>query len=672
LRDSRFDLDNNASYRHRLIEAGRRAATEPWFVDLVAALCAWSTQMIGRATIGEPDKDPTGFDEQLRTVVAEVNNLPTAHVALVVRWWSTYGTPSETPDVDWAWGTALAQAGVMLSHETALFDQTWRMVAYRPAAGEAYLSSLAHAFNGEQGLTLHTTMTDVAMRIRSLNGCDVPSRHRDAVAQAIEQWRETAKLPDVWNLRDLEQFGARCDEVWLLDALRRHDRRQYLNVLEEMSNPLVVQEAMRRPEVAEDADEIQRLLEAAPIACTDPVPGRSSGNWNNRITPPLVLAAGLAHAEQLVALLSSPIVVLPPENIEGLVKDLTELFGALTQILLNRDDGAFLVVPWLVNLAHRLAHEPYLGRITTSNIALAAVARALVDRNEDVDLAGIETSLSCAAAPVLDVMIASLAVQEARITETRKSDESTRAWNGIMALLEREDANLTYARGNYPPSLGHAYAALPLTWAAKPDQLWSHSWSRLAEQRNRAFYSMDLRDLHADETSLFLLYIGLAALHMLQSAGGTNVDVAARLGGRIYDAGISVVLRLGTWFKRHGAEQWRQGVVALVDLLSVTWQAGDAALGSIRLDGILAPICTDDELLIEIIGRLHHRGVSAVELHGAISRAGSDLDSVLSRYTGFRNKRHPVHVVHGRYNAVEECRHLLREVDGARTSFHPS
>ena len=303
------------------------------------------------------------------------------------------------------------------------------------------------------------------------------------------------------------------------------------------------------------------------------------------------------------------------------------------------------------------------------SIALQTTAHALASRGVDAGLILDRAIAAGTKASAVDALLAFLALRVEQIEQHECADESLRLKDTLIAVLGRDDVDVGAARDTNPPSWIHAYAAIPFAWVPEPDQAWHEAWTRLAEQRVRMIYSTNLAYLGADEPSLFLLYSGMATLQMIGAGERERTSVLPLLWDRLFDATLSVTLRLGSLFKRHSADRWRRTVVGLCARLpDVSRWAGGGLPDVKKLGTVLSRLGGDDGLMIECVAYLHYAGIPGQDLIDAMAGFGSSLEETLAHHLGFLDSQHPTPAVHGMFNPIDECREILKEVLGGGSS----
>jgi hypothetical protein len=667
MRDVRFHLDAAVSLRDEAVRHGSGMESAPWFDDAVRTISAWLIERLQPDATIDSENLWILPDAALQASLLRVENLPDNPRRTILSWPKSDLNDEDQPGADWVWGAALAEAAVSCASSFEVFQHCQRMAGLRGfTVGQSFLEGCANDLAKPQ-LRLYTILREVAERARGLRGCTMFLGAVERFAQVLDGWRETARLSDVWSLRNLEESGIRCDDAWLLDALRLRDRRHYLRLLEDTRNPLVIQDAFRAPSVEEDIAEICQLLAVAPSAVSQTGGLPSTPKWNGNLTALLVLQAALRHAERLVQLVLHPY-RNPPADLEeviGLRSDLEVGFHSLMAILLSRDDGVFIAAYWTLHLAHVVTREACRTPLTAANVALQMAARTLV-RDSGTDPDGFEEIVATCddAASALDRLTARMALRAERDQSGGASAGGTGGFEELIEVLGQSAAELSRVRSAFPPTWAHVYAALPLVWDSAPDSAWAAAWSRLSSPRQMMLHNADLGHLSADEPSLFLVYAGMAMLDLdhPRIPGGQTSE---RLWDHLFDASLSMIARMGSWHQKFSAKRWREAMVLLWQQLPTVTQYSSGSAPSVdRLSDLLRRLGGDVALVLDSVAVLHRSGLSAAELVEATDQTGSKMEDLIARYTRFVEQHRIVTSVCA-FDAMNECRALLRE---ARTS----
>lgn len=677
MRDVRFDLDYGGSrVRHQNIEVGCRVMSEPWVAVAVDIVRAWCLTVIHREDVRQAADEERALvpDQALHDFLRECHDVPPDRAAALGLWTPYTTMDGGDPEIDWVWGAALAEAGTALAPAFDATAYTWRTARHRDVTAVAYLTGLAAALRRDQRLGVLSILQEVVERIRTLQGCFAPRNDREPFAAALKSWQESARLPDVWNLRSLEQYPVSCHDVWLLDAARRFDRTLFLELLEETYNPVVIMQALTVPEVMEDSTEILELLAVAPAVQGRPEPGVLVPRWNHRLTAPLLLQTALDHCRRLGRLLLQDYRAEShqPEVIDGPRADLSTEVDRVMRVLLGREDGVALACEWLLHLARSVAHTPWSTPLVPDDVALRAVARSVKERGVDEATLRRETSRLNDEIGGIDLLLALLAMEYELTNVPPGSEEpdampvpatgSERLMGLFTSLLDQGDRDLSLYRDTNPPSLGHAYAALLFAGASDPIRSWDSVWLGLAEQRRKMFYRRYEPGNVFDDPSLFVLYTGIAALQWIWPDEGRNDrTVALHLWERLADSALSVTLRLGPFHRRWPrVAEWRRVVIMLAAVLPHASHAVEDGSHEARLTTFLHRLGGDDELIVQCVAFLYRNGASLVGLSDALAHAGIDLDASAARYANLLgDKRRPVNV--GGYPSVlDDCRIISR------------
>ncbi|MCL4545416.1 MAG: hypothetical protein M1118_12605 [Chloroflexi bacterium] len=686
MRDARFDRDTSGSgYRHQQIEQGKLVTLEPWFPAAVHALSDWCVATIRNLEAGAITSEDSSIvpDDVLRQYLSHANGVPSdrAHAFAA---WSQYETAAPPdPQTDWIWGTALAHAAVDLGSDVNAFLVTGRMVAFRPAAAASYLDSLASALGSDRRPIVLAAMRQIIDRVRNLRGCQARGNQRERFAAALDIWWKEDRVANAWTTKPLDYFPIFFNEVWLLDAVRRHDRAMYLQMLSDTYNPLAVKEALENSEVVEDFDELLSLLVIAPFirttqnldAHTGDAANAHPGESRRCLAAPLLLSIALEHAQRLVHLLAQYDTSDESlaENRKQLEQDLAERFEELMKVVLRREDSVTLASEWMLYLAREVAHKPWDATLPPEGIALHAAAHATVGYKnwEEVfcgqihlsrgDVSGLDELLALIVLSYERDQAAAFPAEEAAPLPSAGAGAKVSQMRIFTELLDRGDPNLEIFRDKVPPSVCHAYTALLFVRSPTPNQAWHEIWLRLAEQRRRMHYRWYGQDRVVDYPSLFALYAGIAAFQWLTDDMAADIEAALHLWDRLYDAALSVVLRLGTsdllWPR---TTQWRRVVLVLLAFLPHGLRrCGDNMQRNDRLRVALSRLGGDDVLVVEGVALLSLNGVSNQELKDAVAHGVIALHEIVIRCEDTVGSRSRGSTVPYTHSALDACRAVL-------------
>jgi len=554
MRDSRFDSPHSMTRRrHHLIEQGRRVEAEAWFADAVSALAAWCTEQVRRiqSNSGVAEQAVILPSENTTSALSSVENMPTDRARSLAGWVPYDSYITDDPESDWIWGAALANSAAVLVSNFDGIAYTWRTAGHRDAAREAYLTGLAAVLDGTGQVAMFDLMRQIVERIRTLQGCYAFSNRRELFGRVLADWWDDAHLSNVWSIRNLEELAVDCDEAWLLDAVRRHDRMLYLDLLDDTRNPVVVKQILSMPDVMEDIDEVLNLLAVAPLVRSGIMPDKPIGEWNRRIVAASLLETVNAHARTLVGLLlqDHPVTPASPDDIARLAQDLLDRFNRTASVALGREDGRGLTSEWMLYLAREIAHASWAVTLVPERIALHAVAQRLVAQGMTEETLQRMIIPLREGVPGVDVLLALSIVSYERdqgvianLPETERAPAvapgNTLLLNMFTELLNHGDPDLSYHRNASPPSWSHAFMGLLFVRTIDPRRAWQAAWIRLAEQRRKMYHIRYGQDSPVDEPSLFVLYAGIAAVQWLQAAQEEASGAAAlQVWDCMYDAG---------------------------------------------------------------------------------------------------------------------------------------
>jgi len=429
------------------------------------------------------------------------------------------------------------------------------------------------------------------------------------------------------------------------------------------------------PDVMEDIDEVLNLLAVAPLVRSGIMPDKPIGEWNRRIVAASLLETVNAHARTLVGLLlqDHPVTPASPDDIARLAQDLLDRFNRTASVALGREDGRGLTSEWMLYLAREIAHASWAVTLVPERIALHAVAQRLVAQGMTEETLQRMIIPLRVGVPGVDVLLALSIVSYERdqgvianLPETERAPAvapgNTLLLNMFTELLNHGDPDLSYHRNASPPSWSHAFMGLLFVRTIDPRRAWQAAWIRLAEQRRKMYHIRYGQDSPVDEPSLFVLYAGIAAVQWLQAAQEEASGAAAlQVWDCMYDAGLSVTLRLGTYHKRwSSADEWRRAVLMLTAILPHVMRHGaENARSNERLDTLLRRLGGDDELLVQSVSLLYRNGIPITEMRAAVSRAVIDLGQAVVRYASIIEDQRFVSALYRQSNPIEDCRAVL-------------
>lgn len=693
MRDERFYQNQPGSqYWDALIVHGRQATGEPWFADVVETVYTWYLASVG-TTDGTDLLVP---DDDSRARLAAIVSLPHSLVPHLMAWWLEHPLQENDEHMDaqrvtpgemqawvnrqaqaaWVWGTALARAAPQLAPNDHAFERTWQMAGHQHVAAEAFIEVLAIACRSDEESPLRARLCAIPGRVRSLRSCHFLQESREDLAAALDLWWTTAHVHDIWDRRQIERFPVSCAEVWLLDALRRNDRSLYLRLLEAARNPHVVGRVLGAPHIMEDVDEILTLLAAAPPVVTSSIADDPATTWNHNLTALLLLEVVVTHAMTLIQLVSDHTHDAPhPDLAEIVDKDVPRLIKRVVEVLLQRDDGTFLAVNWMIHRTHALEGTARRNKISPEAVVVEAMAGALAahdigepefrriwpDAFSDVRVMVDDVGTVQARGPrsvyETDVVLALVAVAR------HDADQAAATMTGLLpvfeALLTRRDPGIGSIREVETPSQRQFYAAVLVLAAADPDQTWQQLWNDVAEQRRRKLYQSYTHDYLADETSLFVLHVGIAALVWTYVDDGTHDDLARRLWDHLYDAALSVVMRQQSW---QNGDRWRAAVsLVIAHLPHVLNRTGVQRADAHQLSTALRRLGGDDELVMEAVSSLHHSGIATIDMMAALTLAEVHVDQIVARCDATIERQATTRVRRMATIALDECRAIVRE-----------
>lgn len=668
MRDQRFvRFQLGEEQRQQTIEHAQIVAQEIWFPDTVNVLGTWTVA----AARHMPEPTPESFviepDDDLRASLMRVEVLPPDLVDRFIRWRPWGWSEHADPEVAWVWGTAVADAALQLGALPSAVSYLWDYVAYEDVSRQAFYRRLTAALTSGQGAELLSFIRAIPTAVQDLTGCDLRREAPDVVAR-ITRWWTLATIHHCWDDSTRDVFPAYCHDAGLLRLLHDCDKRDYLDALERTRNPVVVAALFTNPEIHDDRDEILSLLTIAPAAWMPRTTDASAGTWTGGLTAPLLLATLIEHVDKLNHLITvnGRASEVADERDALFNVDLPLLCDRLVETLTARDDGLFLTTQFLAHLMHRLellqsrdgvpaiVHlcDGFAKSMAGHGLTLADFARVhddSLDWPADLFTADVERAPVPARLPAIhraDIVLAALAV----CGYNRDTEAITHLVPLLSKLLLDRDPGLIAAR--HPiPSFRHSYAAYIILFAFDPIERWAVLWGALAEQRLRSLYRTFTHDAAAEESSVFVVNAGIAALPSLWADTDKTGDADCRLWDVLFNAVLGVVIRQQ---RIDTTDHWRVAAARLVAATPrISGQESNIALSSHALH----QLGLDDDLLIECAACLSLNGLGALDVVKAFADADVSLASVADRWDQLEDTstRRPI-------NAPETARDIVRRI----------
>lgn len=657
MRNAAFDRDRDGSGRRdRLVQEGAEVRREPWYDRAVAVLQAWCQDKFAHRDDGGDPRRLFTPDATLEAQLVAIPEIPPEWTRTLSTW-PPQDPTAENPKADWIWGSALALLAPTVVADTGTFELVMQALGHAFVACEAFLVHLASDASLLDNSPLAAALARIPVRMRSLEECHLHLVPPEEFARRTKAWWANADLHDLWTRRSIEHIAISCDEGWVLDAARRADHVRYLQLLEETGNPWLVMSAFEVPDIAEDPDEILALLAAAPPAHASMAPATLAGSWNHRMTAPLLLEALAKYVAVLVRVLEHGAATPNPDLEHFLRVELPELVDRVVRVLLQRPDGRFLAVFWLVHRVHCLENETGDWQSAARNMLALALATALATQGVtrgDFDMFIPEVFAPAAGAGErsgatrnveengppnvhdADAVLALVAVAAA-IQDVQEAESAMTVGRlAIARLLEAPDnKGFAVPFASLVPSQRHHIVAATLLSAPDPLDLWARWWRSLAEQRRSALNGRKSSSWSGFNSSLFLLGAGIATLRRMSEDAAANPKQIVAFWHLLYDSITSVLFRLPTE-QEIEVDRWRRCVFALFENPPFV---GTRPAESTELTAALRALGGDEALLVLAAGALCLGGIGSAEVRQSFQAAGVDLAVMCDRLGVLRSHR---------------------------------
>lgn len=359
MKDSRLVSSNGYLIkRDNDIAEGRSASKEPWFEEVVASISQWSPLDPVRTTDNDMIQDVREFLLNFKDLKHEI--LPGRQVAILK------GVPIGLPDeIDTVvageheavsnraacvWGTVLGRICTSQTCSTLKIEVAWRLAANNEVSAEAFLGELSLSLQQPTNNIVDGLVTIVREIAEHPESCMFSAYRADAL-QVLKEWKRETSLISIWTFPAFNAFNRYfppyCEQVAVLEALRRVDPSHYLTLLEETSIPPLIKGSFSQFDIVNDFDAILELLSVAPISMERNEAGLPK--WNRNVTAALLLGMCIEHVYKLGNLAKEPLVDGDDKTTQQ-DEETKRLFSHLADVLLSRDDGVFLALHWLCHL----------------------------------------------------------------------------------------------------------------------------------------------------------------------------------------------------------------------------------------------------------------------------------------------------------------------------------
>jgi hypothetical protein len=681
MKDSRLVSGNGYSMkRDSDITEGRSAAKESWFEKVVANVSAWSLFDKLRSA----SDDAVQSAEQLAANFADLKHevLPGRQVALLK------GIPTGLPEeIDavvagqhraasnraaWVWGTVLGRICTSETTSKLKIRAAWNLSANNEASAEAFLGEISTSLLQPGSKVFDELAAMVREIAEHPELCVFFKEDRPQALHVLKEWKRQASLIGVWTFPAFHSanryFPPYCEQVAILEALRRVDPVRYVALLEEIGVPPLIRSSFSGLDIIDDFDAIIELLIVAPTAME--VDAAGLPKWNRSVTAALLLEIFLEHARRLGDPANEPLV----DGDNGSTQrdeEAKKLVSRLAAVLLNRNDGVFLALHWLCYLVPISERPKQHTRLWTPAVpALEAVASALCAEKvglsefaktfpylfavqekklEDLRQTGLADVERLPNPTGMDVLLASLWIVR---SSEEKIDPRTR--HDHLALFERslirQDSGLRVFRPEDLPTWRQWHLSYLYATDATPANAWRKTWELLAEQRRLFRHRWFIEKAsQADDPSFFVATVGVSLVDWTLSPELGRNECAFPAWDAVFEGIYSSILSLLV-----NNERWRQLLVRLFARLPHV--APPEKKTSIVCERLFR-LGGDDVLLFSCIANVIRNGVTARDVGSTLDREFEiNLRSRLDGYLAWEKRPSSRHL---NENLVKECHNII-------------
>lgn len=677
MKDARLVADYQyAKQRESHIADGRAASLAPWFEQVVAAIVN-SPLLINFKSKMESCTGTENIVEQIKK--ADRSELPGQAVAIIEGLPSGFieeidavsnGDYEASNQAAWVWGVALARICIGANSNGKLLE-TCYLIARDEVSSEAFLDEISSVLAQEDYEYIYSALNDLVTYIAEQPEKYAAARDREQYRQVVLDWKVETNLSEVWSFRAFEYFPYYCEPIGVLEAVRRSDPDRYLQLLEVIALPPVIEGAFSRLDISYDFDVILQLLSIAPPTFES---DGDSQVWNRKLTAPILLERGLEHVRNVANVIcrSHDEELDNAESIRD--REVLSLLHRFTEVLLGRQDGTFLAVHWMCYLIGMNGPKPWGNPVRWTPIptAIEAMASGLYAKRiklEDIinllpqyslpndnDLKKFRQSgvgdLNRYAKPSgLDILLAYLWI--ANQTESKSSYEDETSLSFFESLLVRQDGGLFITLPEACPTDREYYPALLYATQNQPVDAWTKSWTLLAEQRRLFRHRWaDTSVPRSEDPSFFLANVGLAAVDWLISPEIAKSEQALPLCRAIFDAVFNVVITPPSFNK----ERWHNLIAKLFCRLP---HVSDRSDRSSLVVEYLIRLGGDDKLFIWSLANACQNGANISDVTQKIEHLGAYLKERLEAYVDWEGRES-----NRRRNdkMIETCKKLLQDL----------
>lgn len=533
-------------------------------------------------------------------------------------------------------GKNLACNDANMAHMTIGWSFTERQDVGRAALSNAWVESLRT--NLEQRDACFYEIENMVKELTiDLSRCYF-ERDRPIVQSCFAEWEKVVDLSEVW--REPHIFSPfYCNEIGILDLIRKIDKIRYLKILDLFTSPVAVREALSFPDIAQDREEILILLNNAQNII-DP-----AGKWNRRTAALLLIEVVISYAQSLVEVLEREIILgrTTDVNFKHLKEqEIPDWFKSAFAALIGRNDGKIIAVEWLIELINRYHTEVWRhgeSEWSVLSTAIDSLAQCLSDKELNLsyvsELFGLpETpNITCAELqsdttktrpPLfptnrdgLSIILGTSIIEEEE--PSNGSNEVLWCWFQELLLERNKGIEKHFSSGDLlRPRWIYSQIGKILSSFDNPKERWLQAWQVMQNQRRRGMHQSYCDDRNALAPSQFLLQTGILTLDWLVSEEFNKCPLAQDLWETIYDslreAKLTQPMDIHDSFPR------------LISYLFARWPQVYRDMNPLEsLLPDLKPLWGDNELICSVAVNLNCNGLSPKTLKTCFQKVEIDL-----------------------------------------------
>jgi hypothetical protein len=365
-----------------------------------------------------------------------------------------------------------------------------------------------------------------AIKNLSINPIKCFYKHDRELAKAqLAEWEQSTELSKIWN--DSSSFLPFFNHLLgILDLVRQLDKTHYLSILDTLTYPILIHQALKNYQITQDREEIRYLLENANTVLDN------NGKWNKRTVAPLLAEMIVSHAHDLL----ESVTRCANNNQNTIQKiqaqEIPEWFNQAFGVLLTRQDGHVIGINWLIELIERYQNEIWRKGDTEWSITVTAIeclSKCLAEKGYSLT----ETDAEEIKRHGLSKFLAATLIAEKKTILSESED----LWQWFQKLLLTEDEGIKnnfYSGQLTGRWVYYQPANLLANHNDNPVKQWQQTWNKLQEQRNRAMYYHYSQENNALASSQFLMQTGICTLDWLLDY--QQDELARELWQVLYDA----------------------------------------------------------------------------------------------------------------------------------------